>query len=96
MEETGILHDIDFKAVKNDTLLHGIAGALFLKTTGVVDETGNTVRGDNHLFHTGPIENPVEIALQAVDSASGLIITCALIKGGRLTEVPVKAIAKKV
>jgi predicted hydrolase (HD superfamily) len=37
----------------------------------------------------------VEITLQAADSASGLIIACALVKGGRLSEVSVKTITKK-
>jgi len=38
---------------------------------------------------------PVEIALQAADSASGLITACALVKGGRLSDVTVKTVTKK-
>jgi hypothetical protein len=40
-------------------------------------------------------DRPVEIALQATDSASGLIIACALVKGSRLSDVSVKTIPKK-
>ncbi|MDW7990534.1 MAG: phosphohydrolase, partial [Archaeoglobaceae archaeon] len=38
---------------------------------------------------------PIEIALQASDSISGLIIACALVKGGKVTEVTPKTIKKK-
>jgi predicted hydrolase (HD superfamily) len=43
----------------------------------------------------GGYESPVEIALQAADSVSGLIIACALVKGGKLTEVTPKTVKKK-
>lgn len=94
-EEIGILHDIDFELVKEDMQLHGIVGAQLLKTAGVPAETGEIVRRHNHFLHTGPYERPVEIALQAADSASGLVIACALVKGGRLSDVTVKTIMKK-
>jgi len=37
----------------------------------------------------------VERVLQAADSASALIIACALVKDGRLSEVTPKTLAKK-
>ena len=37
----------------------------------------------------------MEIALPAADSASGLIIACALVKGGHITAVSVKIITRK-
>jgi predicted hydrolase (HD superfamily) len=94
-EEIGILHDIDFEYVNGDMQQHGIVGAHFLKTAGVPDDICETVKRHNHFLHTGSYESPVEIALQAADSASGLIIACALVKGGRLSEVSVKTITKK-
>jgi putative nucleotidyltransferase with HDIG domain len=95
-EEIGILHDIDFESVKGDMQQHGIIGAHLLKTAGIPDETGEIVRNHNHFLHTDTYDCPVDIALQAADSASGLIIACALVKGGRLTDVSVKTITKKV
>jgi putative nucleotidyltransferase with HDIG domain len=94
-EEIGILHDIDFELVKGDMQQHGIVGAQLLKSAGVPDETGEIIRRHNHFLHIGTYESPVENTLQAADSASGLIIACALVKGGRLSDVSVKTITKK-
>ncbi len=94
-EEIGILHDIDFEYVKEDMQQHGIVGAQLLKSAGVPGDMGEIVRRHNHFLHTGTYESPVEITLQAADSASGLIIACALVKGGRLSDVSVKTITKK-
>jgi putative nucleotidyltransferase with HDIG domain len=94
-EEIGILHDIDFEYVKEDMQQHGIVGARLLKTAGITDDTGEIIQRHNHFLYTGTYDRPVEIALQAADSASGLIIACALVKGGRLSDVSVKTITKK-
>lgn len=94
-EEIGILHDIDFEYVKEDMQQHGIVGAQLLKSAGVPGDMGEIVRRHNHFLHTGTYESPMEITLQAADSASGLIIACALVKGGRLSDVSVNTITKK-
>jgi putative nucleotidyltransferase with HDIG domain len=94
-EEIGILHDIDFEFVKEDMQQHGTVGAQLLKNAGVPDQTCEIVRKHNHFLYSGSYESPVEITLQAADSASGLIIACALVKGGRLSDVSVKTITKK-
>lgn len=94
-EEIGILHDIDFEFVKGDMQQHGIMGAWLLKNAGFPGNIGEIVQRHNHFLHTGPYDDPVEIALQAADSASGLIIACALVKSGRLSDVSVKTITKK-
>lgn len=94
-EEIGLLHDIDFEQVTGDMQKHGAAGARLLKDTGVPDDICGVIAGHNHFLHTAPYETPVEIALQAADSASGLITACALVKGGRLSDVTVKTITKK-
>jgi putative nucleotidyltransferase with HDIG domain len=93
-EEIGILHDIDFEKVNGDMQQHGIIGARLLKSAGIPEDIGEIVEHHNHLL-TGSYERPVEIVLQAADSVSGLIIACALVKGGRLSEVSVKTITKK-
>ncbi len=94
-EEIGILHDIDFEYVKEDMRQHGLEGAKLLKTAGFPDDTCGIIQRHNHFLYTGTYERPVEIALQAADSASGLIIACALVKGGRLSDVSVKTITRK-
>lgn len=94
-EEIGILHDIDYDLVNGDMQQHGVVGAEMLAKAGVSDEIAAIVRHHNHFLHTGGYTVPVEIALQAADSASGLIIACALVKGGNLSEVSVKTITKK-
>jgi putative nucleotidyltransferase with HDIG domain len=94
-EEIGILHDIDFEQVSGNMQKHGIVGADLLKAAGLPDDICEPVRRHNHFLFTGTYERPVEIALQAADSASGLIIACAMVKGRHLSDVSVKTITKK-
>ena len=70
-------------------------GVQLLRTAGIPDDISEIIKHHNHFLHTGTYHSPVEISLQAADSASGLIIACALVKGGRLSEVSVKTITKK-
>lgn len=94
-ERIGILHDIDFEQVQGDMQRHGVAGAEILKDHGFDPEDAEIIRRHNHLLHHDTYTSPVELVLQAADSASGLIIACALVKGGRLSEVTAKTILKK-
>jgi putative nucleotidyltransferase with HDIG domain len=94
-EEIGILHDIDFEVIKGDMQQHGTAGARILKNAGIADDICEVIQRHNHHLHAGSYDRPVEIALQAADSVSGLIIACALVKGGRLSDVSAKTITKK-
>jgi putative nucleotidyltransferase with HDIG domain len=94
-EEIGILHDIDFEEVHGDMQQHGVAGAAMLKSARVPENLAEIIAGHNHLLHTGKYGQPVEIALQAADSASGLLIACALVKGGKLSDVSTKTVTKK-
>lgn len=74
---------------------HGVAGARLLTDAGIADDSCGIIAGHNHFLHIAPYETPVEIALQAADNASGLITACALVKGGRLSDVTMKTITKK-
>ena len=94
-EEIGILHDIDYDKVNGDMQQHGVAGAEILRNAGIPDDIAEIVKGHNHFLHAGTYTAPVEIVLQAADSASGLIIACALVKGGKLSDVSVRTITKK-
>jgi len=93
-EIIGILHDIDFEQVGEDMERHGIEGERILLEHGVDAEIAAIVKRHNHMLF-GSYESPVEIALQAADSVSGLIIACALVKGGNLTDVTPNTVKKK-
>jgi len=94
-ETIGILHDIDFELIRGDMQIHGIKGAEILTAAGIDPWLVRIIRQHNHHLFSGNYEQPVEIALQAADSASGLVIACALVKGGRLSEVSAKTVTKK-
>ncbi|AKG92240.1 HDIG domain [Geoglobus ahangari] len=90
----GILHDIDYELVGEDMERHGEVGAEILRKEGY-GEIADVVARHNHMRHGMNYEEPVEVALQAADSVSGLIIACALVKGGKITEVTPKTVKKK-
>jgi putative nucleotidyltransferase with HDIG domain len=94
-EMIGILHDIDFEEIGEDMTLHGPAGYDILKAAGVSDEIAVPVMRHNHLLFGGGYETPAEICLQVADSVSGLVIACAYVKGGKITDVTPKTVAKK-
>jgi putative nucleotidyltransferase with HDIG domain len=94
-ERIGILHDIDFERIAGDMEQHGVAGARILAGEGLDPAEAEIIRRHNHHLHGGTYTRPVEIVLQAADTASGLIVACALVKGGRLSDVSPKTILKK-
>jgi putative nucleotidyltransferase with HDIG domain len=94
-ETIGLLHDIDFELIHGDIQLHGKKGADILIDAGIDPNIASIVQRHNHMLFSGTYERPVEIALQAADSASGLVIACALVKGGRLSDITVKTVTKK-
>ena len=93
-EIIGILHDIDYEIIGEDMSIHGLKGYEILKENGVSEEIAEVVKRHNHTIF-GNYEKPVEIALQAADSVSGLIIACALVKGRKITEITPKTVKKK-
>lgn len=93
-EIVGLLHDIDYDLVGGDMDRHGIEGARILIENGVPESIAEIVRRHNHML-TSDYESQVELALQAADSASGLIIACALVKGGTIDEVTPRTVKKK-
>jgi predicted hydrolase (HD superfamily) len=94
-ETIGILHDIDFELIGGDMELHGIKGENILLAEGIDPALAAVVKRHNHHLFAGTYTEPVDIALEAADSASGLITACALVKGGRLSDVTVKTVTKK-
>jgi putative nucleotidyltransferase with HDIG domain len=93
-EIIGLLHDIDYDLVGGDMARHGLVGEEILRKNGVPEEIAGVVRRHNHTL-AGGYEHPVEIALQAADSVSGLIIACARVKGGEIDRVTPESVKKK-
>jgi putative nucleotidyltransferase with HDIG domain len=94
-EAIGILHDIDFELIGGNMQLHGIKGAAILREHGIDSDIAEIIQRHNHFLHRELYNLPVDIALQAADSISGLVIACALVKGGKISEVSVKTVTKK-
>ena len=93
-EIIGLLHDIDYDLVDGEMERHGIEGYRILIENGVPRDIAEIVRRHNHMLTSG-YERPIEVALQAADSASGLIIACALVKGGAIDDVTPRTVMKK-
>ncbi|MBP7120119.1 MAG: HDIG domain-containing protein [Methanolinea sp.] len=93
-ELIGILHDIDYEVVGGDMQRHGNEGSRILLEQGVNEEIAGAVRRHNDLLH-GKSDILVDVALQAADNISGIIIASAAVKGGKLSEVTEKTIRKK-
>jgi putative nucleotidyltransferase with HDIG domain len=93
-ESIGILHDIDFEEVEGNMEQHGIHGAEVLAAAGVDRDICTAVARHNHHLFRGHT-TPLELALQAADAVSGLVIACALVKGGAVTQVTEKTVKKK-
>lgn len=93
-EVIGLLHDIDYDIVGGDMERHGVEGYRILIENGVSEEIADIVRRHNHMLF-GDYVRLVEVALQAADSVSGLIIACALVKGGAIDEVTPRTVKKK-
>ena len=95
-ETIGILHDIDFELIGGDMGRHGTEGAEILIREGIDRELAEIIQRHNHFIYRGTYERPVEIVLQAADSVSGLVFACALVKGGKISDVTPKTVGKKM
>jgi len=93
-EIIGILHDIDFEEIEEDMDRHGGAGYAILKEAGVTEGIAEIIRRHNYMKF-GDFDDPADIALTAADNISGLIIACAMVKSGKVTEVTATSVKKK-
>lgn len=94
-EVIGILHDIDYEEVGEDMERHGDVGADMLLAAGLGEEVAGPVRRHNYVKY-GDTDTQVDTALTAADNISGLVIACAKVKGGSVTDVTAKTVRKKV
>ena len=94
-EVIGILHDIDYEEVDEDMERHGDVGADMLCAAGFGDEVTGPVQRHNYVKY-GDTNAPVDVSLTAADNISGLVIACAMVKGGSLSDVTEKTVKKKI
>ncbi len=93
-ELIGILHDIDYEIVGGDMNRHGDEGARMLLAQGVDEDIALAVRHHNDSLF-GESGDPVDVALQAADNISGLIVAAAAVKGKNISQVSEKTLRKK-
>ncbi|MDD3625851.1 MAG: HDIG domain-containing protein [bacterium] len=76
-ELVGLVHDVDYEETMNTPEKHGEIGVEILKEAGYPPEVTDAV-----LAHVGNVERDTNLkkAIFAVDSLTGLIVACALIK----------------
>ena len=89
---TGLLHDIDYEGCTPET--HGEKGAEILRAYDLPEEIISAVRRHNYMKYPNR-DGLMEISLVAADSITGLIVACALVKNGKLSEVTTKTVKKK-
>jgi hypothetical protein len=94
-EMIGILHDIDYELVNGDMQRHGEEGSRIIRSYGLDEKIAGAVRRHNDLLSGGQSEEAVDVALQASDNISGLVIAAAAVKGGRISEVSESTLRKK-
>lgn len=94
-EVIGILHDIDYEEVDEDMGRHGDVGAALLRAAGLGEEVAGPVQRHNYEKY-GDTDTPVDAALTAADNISGLVIACAMVKGGSISDVTAKTVKKKM
>ncbi len=89
---TGLIHDLDYEQSTPET--HGIITAEKLEKMGVSGEIIDAVKKHNYKIFSER-KTPLEVALIAADSITGLIIACALVKGKKIENVMVNSVLKK-
>ncbi|MCX7750437.1 MAG: HDIG domain-containing protein [Candidatus Bipolaricaulota bacterium] len=78
----GLVHDLDYEETKDRPDRHGHRTVELLRARGVDEEILGAILA--HAGHKEP-ENPMEIALTAVDPLTGLVVAAALVLPERLS-----------
>ena len=94
-EVIGILHDIDYEEINEDMERHGDVGADMLRAAGFWEDVAGPVQRHNYEKY-GDTDTLVDACLTAADNISGLVIACAMVKGGSLSDVTAKTVKKKM
>ncbi|PJC23648.1 phosphohydrolase [candidate division WWE3 bacterium CG_4_9_14_0_2_um_filter_35_11] len=94
----GILHDSDYEITKEDWTRHTILLLEWLKEFGMSETDPIYLAVMSHNNKVTGLREPVtdmEWALECCDELTGFIVACALVKGGKLSEVTLETVKKK-
>lgn len=75
---TGLLHDIDYEKIKDNTQNHSLLGAEMLSEIGLEYEICQAVKVHNEAHGIAP-ETPMAKALYVTDPLTGLIVAAVLV-----------------
>ena len=96
---TGLLHDLDYENYPNEehsaTEGHPSFGVKLLRERGLPDTMCEAILG--HATYCGvPRESLMAKALFAVDELGGFLVACALVRPGKLDDLQIKSVKKKL
>ena len=94
----GILHDADYELTKDDWSKHTILLLDWLKESGMSKDDPiylAVMSHNNKVTHLRGPQTQMEWALECCDELTGFIVACALVKGGKLSDVTLETIKKK-
>ena len=96
----GLLHDVDWGLTKNNIKEHLTKAPEILKKAGFDDEFINVIISHGYGFDLPGLKNkkrtkPIEHALAAIETLTGLIYAYALMRGKRISDMGVKGLEKK-
>lgn len=97
----GLLHDIDWALTKNNVSEHCIKCVEILKEKGFDDKFIQIIQSHGYGFDLIPsLKNkkrtkPIEHALAASETLTGIIYAYALMRGGKISEMELSGLKKK-
>ena len=97
-EVLGIIHDSDYEITKDDWSKHTILLLEWLKELGMPENDPIYLAVMSHNNKITGLREPttqMEWALECCDELTGFIVACALVKGGKLSEVSLETVKKK-
>jgi len=96
----GLLHDIDWGITKNNTQEHLTKASEILEQAGFNQEFIETIISHGYGFDCANLKDlqrtkPIEHALAAAETLTGLIHAYALMRGKKISDMQVKGLKKK-
>ncbi|OGC47376.1 hypothetical protein A2713_00790 [candidate division WWE3 bacterium RIFCSPHIGHO2_01_FULL_35_17] len=94
----GIIHDADYEITKADAAKHTVLLLEWLKESKMSENNPIYLAVMSHNNKITGLREPttqMEWALECCDELTGFIVACALVKGGKLSEVSLETVKKK-
>ncbi|MCK9239039.1 HD domain-containing protein [Desulfocurvus sp.] len=92
---TGLLHDLDYPATRDNPARHGLEGAAMLAGR-MPDDALQAIAAHNEEYTGVAAANPFDFALRAAETATGLISAAALVRPTRMEGMAPKGLKKKM